>query len=410
MGFFADLYRDIGDHWHIYATMPLIAALIGYVTKLVAVEMMFRPLEYRGFKPFGWQGLIPRYAPRMATTAVDLMLSKLIDPQELLAKIDPAELTRRIEVPLVQSVDEVTREVMAKYRPTVWEVMPEFAKRLVIKRIQVQAPKLIAKMTADLRTNLDSVFDLRQMAITTLTRDKALMVRLIRDISEPEMKFIVRSGLVFGFLLGFAQVFVWSATHITLLMPAFGFFVGYSTDWLALRMIFRPVQSRRFFGVFRWQGLFHKRREQVAVDYGSLIADEILTPRNIIEAMLTGPQSDRLFGMIDKEVQRTVDAETGLAKPWVVLTMGGRRFQEMKQYAADVVLQRLPETTREVEAYAMEALGVRQLVIEKMRQMTPGEYEGLLRPAFKQDEWKLVLIGGVLGGIIGELQVLLLLH
>lgn len=58
----------------------------------------------------------------------------------------------------------------------------------------------------------------------------------------------------------------------------------------------------------------------------------------------------------------------------------------------------------------MDALDVRAMVIEKMKLMTNDEYEGLLRPAFKQDEWKLVLIGGVLGGIIGELQVLLLLH
>ncbi|SNR96252.1 hypothetical protein SAMN06265360_14610 [Haloechinothrix alba] len=49
---------------------------------------------------------------------------------------------------------------------------------------------------------------------------------------------------------------------------------------------------------------------------------------------------------------------------------------------------------------------MRAMVISKMKLMTTQEYEDLLRPAFKQDEWKLILIGG----IIGELQVLLLLH
>ncbi|AHH18626.1 hypothetical protein NONO_c38420 [Nocardia nova SH22a] len=41
---------------------------------------------------------------------------------------------------------------------------------------------------------------------------------------------------------------------------------------------------------------------------------------------------------------------------------------------------------------------------------TQEEFEGLLRPAFKQDEWKLVTVGAVLGFLIGEVQVHLLLN
>ncbi len=33
-----DILADIGAHWPVYASMPLIAALIGYLTKRVAIE------------------------------------------------------------------------------------------------------------------------------------------------------------------------------------------------------------------------------------------------------------------------------------------------------------------------------------------------------------------------------------
>ena len=36
--------------------------------------------------------------------------------------------------------------------------------------------------------------------------------------------------------------------------------------------------------------------------------------------------------------------------------------------------------------------------------------ENLLRPAFRQEEWKLIAVGGVIGFGVGELQVLLMLH
>lgn len=398
------------NHWLIYASMPLIGALIGYVTKLVAVQMMFRPLEFRGIPPYlGWQGVIPKAAPRMATTAIDLMLGKLIDPQELMQRLDPAELVREIQEPIAEMTGELTRELLAKYYPTVWEVMPESARSVLVKRMQSQAPEVVVGMVDQLRTDLNSVLDLRTMAIDALVRDKALLVRLVREVGGPEMQFIVRSGLIFGFVLGFVQALLWAMFQNAWLMPAFGFFVGYFTDWLALNLIFRPMKPHRFLGL-TIHGAFHRRREEVAADYGKLIAAEILSPRNIMNAMLTGPSADRLFTMVSREIEQTVDRQSGILRPFLVVAMGGGRYQEMKQDAVRIALERFPDSSDQIEKTAMSALDVQSLVTEKMQLMTPAEYEGLLRPAFKQDEWKLVLLGGILGGLVGELQVLLLLH
>jgi uncharacterized membrane protein YheB (UPF0754 family) len=171
-----------------------------------------------------------------------------------------------------------------------------------------------------------------------------------------------------------------------------------------------PAEPRRFLGLITWQGLFQKRKREVARDYGDLIAREILTVPKVLEAMLTGPKSDRLYAMIQREIQRTIDAQTSLAKPLVVAAVGSRRYQEMKATAARRAVELLPETARHVESYATEALDVRNTIIRQMQLMTPIQYEGLLRPAFKQDEWKLIAVGAAIGFLVGELQVLLVLH
>ncbi|WP_067828537.1 DUF445 domain-containing protein [Nocardia inohanensis] len=405
----ASIAADLRHHWYLYAAMPFVAAAIGYFTKLVAVEMLFRPLEFVGIPPFlGWQGLVPRYSARMATVAVDLMLSRLVDPQEIIDRIDPAELAVHVQAPMLSTVEDMVDEIMTRYRPGLWELIPPTVRHLIVRRIQGDAPQLIAQMMNDLKENVNLVFDLRTMAIDALMRDKELTVRMIRDIAAPEMRFIIRSGLVFGFALGIVQAAVWALTHSALIMPLFGAFVGYSTDWLALQMIFRPVEPKRYLGVFRWQGLFHQRRDEVAVDYGKLIADEILTPANIIQAMLTGAQSDRLFSLIDHEIERVMDQQMGRAKPIVELAVGN--LSDIKHDILTAVRQRLPESTQQIEQYTIEAIDVTALIAEKMKLMTSEEYEGLLRPAFKQDEWKIVTVGAVLGFLIGELQVLLLLH
>src|SRR5262245_539938 len=98
--------------------MPLIAALVGFITKLVAVEMIFRPLEFKGVKPiFGWQGMVPRRAAKMAGIAVDSVMSGLLRPEELFDRLDPDELHEQIAEPLNKSIAEITEDVMSEFNP-----------------------------------------------------------------------------------------------------------------------------------------------------------------------------------------------------------------------------------------------------------------------------------------------------
>ncbi|WP_051116537.1 DUF445 family protein [Amycolatopsis nigrescens] len=391
--------------------MPFIAALIGYVTKRVAIEMMFKPVEFVGIRPFlGWQGVLPANAERMARIATTTLTRNLVDPKEIFARLDPDQLAKEIEEPLLRVVEDVTREVMEQYQPRLWETLPNGAQRMLLRRVQADAPRTIAKILREISHDVEQVLDLEHMVVTNLVRDKALLNRLIRDISRPEMRFIARSGIVFGFILGCVQLLVWALTKSPVVLPLFGILIGWFTDWLALKMIFLPRLPRRFFGVFTWQGVFQKRRQQVAEDYGEVIAREIITIPNLLEAVLRGPKSDRLFEVIAREVRRTIDQQASVVKPFVAMAVGSRKFQEMKQTAAAIASVRVPETIRHAENYAINAFDVRNTIVDRMSRLGPLEFEGLLRPAFRQDEWKLIAVGAVIGGLVGELQVLLLLH
>ncbi len=402
--------HTFAEHWPVYVSMPFIAALIGYVTKRVAIEMMFRPLEFVGIKPvFGWQGVLPANAERMASTATEMLTSNLVDPREIFARLDPAQVAKEIEQPLLRVVEDVTREVMETYQPRLWEMLPSGAQQLLLKRVQAEAPRAITKIMREISQNIEDVLDLKHMVVTNLVRDKALLNRLIRDISRPEMRFIARSGIVFGFALGCVQLLVWTLTKSPIVLPLFGLGIGWFTDWLALKMIFLPREPRRFFGFYTWQGVFQKRRDEVAADYGDMIAREIITVPNLLEAVLRGPKSDRLFSLISREVQKTIDAQASVVKPFVAIAVGTKRFQEMKQAAAEKAAERVPDTIRHAETYAVNALDVRNTIVDRMRRLTPLEFEQLLRPAFRQDEWKLIAVGAVIGGLVGELQALLLL-
>jgi uncharacterized membrane protein YheB (UPF0754 family) len=397
-------------NWLIYASMPLLAAFIGYTTKLIAIEMMFRPVEFVGKPPLlGWQGIVPRNVGRIGSISVNLLLGRLINPNQIMARMDPEELLKQLHEPLNQAVTEIGTDLIAKYQPQLWEMLPAEGQRLILRQIAAQAPKAVAELMADFAANPENYLDTRDMALANLASDRGVLNRLIRDVGGRELKFIAHSGLVFGLIIGVMQAGVWALTHEPLVMPVFGAVVGLSTDWIALKMIFFPREERRFLGVFRWQGLFQKRRSEVATDYGRVVADEILTVPKIMQALLTGPKSDRLIGLVQRHVSDLVDRQLGLARPLVVLTVGSARYRQLKEDIAERALAAAPHTMQSAMAYAKEALGIEQTVVEAMRALTPLEFESVLRPAFRQDEWKLILVGGILGAIVGELQVLLLL-
>jgi uncharacterized membrane protein YheB (UPF0754 family) len=394
----------------VYLSIPVLAALIGYVTKLVAIRMMFRPLDYVGHRPFGWQGVVPRRAARMAGIAVDMMTTQLISPADVVGRLDPDRIARQIAEPLRSVAGELAQEIAEEFRPDLWNSMPEPVRRLLLRRIEAEAPKLAVSVLRTVQHDIGAVFDLKDMVVTNLVRDKALLNRMFTEAGAREFRFIARSGLVFGAAIGVVQLVAWVVFRQPLIMPFFGAATGWFTDWLALRMIFFPTEPTRYLGIFTWQGLFLKRREEVSESYATLIADEIITPRKVIEAILHGPLADRLFAMVQREVAHVLARQAGPARPLVMFAVGTGRYQRMKHLIAERAMERMPDTLVHIEDYARDAMDIRNLLVSKMRELSATEFEGLLRPAFQQDEWILITVGAVLGFAVGEVQSLVLEH
>ncbi|MEK6789143.1 MAG: DUF445 domain-containing protein [Pseudomonadota bacterium] len=407
----SEILIDVQTNWMLYCAMPLIACGIGYVTKIIAIRMMFQPLDFVGIKPWlGWQGIIPSKAGVMAGIMHDTLTKRLIKPADIFGRLDPRRVANEIEQPLLTAVEEITREVMAHHRPGLWDGLPTVLKNRLIQRIQAEAPAAVEGMMRDIQGNIENVFDLKEMMVSQLSRDRELLNRIFQQAGRGEFQFIRNSGLYFGFAIGCVQAVAWALTHSPWIMPLFGGFVGWFSDWMALKMVFSPREPKRYFGLFTWQGLFLKRRKEVAVEYGALIADEVITARNIFAAALRGPLSDRLFNLIQKHVQSMVDEQAGLAQPLVVFAVGSTPYRQMKVDIAAKLIERLPATLKHVEKYADDAMDVRNTLIKKMQEMTAEEFEGVLRPVFEQDEWKLIAVGAVLGFLVGELQVQMMLH
>jgi uncharacterized membrane protein YheB (UPF0754 family) len=400
--------RGVPADWVVYVAMPFIAAALGYATKRIAIEMMFRPIEFVGIRGtfIGWQGVVPRNAERMIRIAAELLTSKLVDAREVVARVDGDRLVTELQAELLVRIDRITREVMARNHPGLWEALPSFARDVIVKQVQAGAPEAVRRLVDEIGRNIDHLLDIKELAVATLRRNPELMVRLVKDISRPEMAFIARSGIYFGFGLGLVQTLVWAFTEQPVVLPLFGMCIGWFTDWLAIKLVFFPRERKRILGVVPFQGIFQRRRDEVAQRYGEIVASEVMTVPNILDAILTSPRADRLAALVRRVVSESVDAQAGLART----VLGERRMAQLKQDAAVQAMETLPSTVAVAEDYLTEALDVGNIIAQKMNDLSRVEYEELLRPAFRQDEWKLIAVGAIIGFLVGELQVHLLVH
>ena len=388
-----------------YLIVPVTSALIGWGTNVLAIQMMFYPLEFVGKRPWlGWQGVIPASAPRMAGIAVDLMLNKLLPVQDIAQRIDARRMADSMQHRVDPVLDRLVSEIMREKAPRVWEMLPLKIKDRIQERIRADAPEAISRMVDEVKANVTEVFDLRQMMIDTLVTDKALLNEIFLTAGDKEFRFLKSSGLYFGFLFGIPSMLVWMGFELWWTLPLGGLLVGYATNWLAIQMMFQPQEPIKI-GPFVWQGLFLRRQQEVAASYAKLVTDKLLTSERIADTLLRGASSDKLFLVIERHVNRSVDAQAGMVQPYVVLGVGTSEYIRLKNKVYDRVIEELPRSVAPAHAYADEAMDIESTIRTNMQALTPAEFEGVLRPAYQQDEWKLILTGAMLGFAAGCVQL-----
>ena len=77
----------------------------------------------------------------------------------------------------------------------------------------------------------------------------------------------------------------------------------------------------------------------------------------------------------------------------------------LETHVSGRVLQLLPTELPLVHGYVDHALQLEPTLKERLRRLTPQQFEQVLHPVFQEDELTLVIVGAVLGLIVGYGQL-----
>lgn len=397
MLYFLEEYKDI----FLYISIPITSAFVGWGTNVLAIKMTFYPLNFIGIPPFlGWQGIIPSKVAKMSALSVDLWTQKLINVKELFDQIDPNTVAREMRPEFDRISKEIMDEIMVEQAPEAWDKIPAAVKKLIYARISRDMPDVVEDIMSDVKENIEDIFDIKEMVINRLTADKELLNEIFLNCGAEEFHFIERSGLYFGFLFGIIQMLVWYFFPELWILPLFGLLVGYATNWLALKLIFNPVDPVKILGI-EYQGLFIKRQKEVSEEYANMLAHEIFTFDRIFSAIINGKTKDKFVTLIGEHTNKAIDEAVGISKPIIKLVSGQRNFDKMKNIAIEKIIYEMPRSVQIVFPYAEGAMDLETVFRTRMQALPPREFVGFLRPVFQEDEMKLILVGAILGMAAG---------
>ncbi len=413
-------------------TIPFFTGAIGYLTNWTGVLMLFYPVRFAGFRlpglpavvqlmprriqqipgvmqgGVGWQGIIPSRAAKMGSIAVDKGIAKLGSPGEFYRQLEPDKIAEHILVTARGDIREVVERIMEREHPQLWRDVPPRVREAVHERVQQQLPDVVRAVTDEIGDHVDQLLDIKLMVIRRIEERPELANRIFLEVGRRELRFIQNFGFFFGFLQGIPLVLITEAVPQWWVLPVGGVLIGYVTNWVALWMIFEPVEPRRL-GPLKLYGLFMRRQPEVAEVYAGIIADDIVTLRNIGDELLGGARSDRTRQMIETALRPAVDRAAGpaLARSAVRVAVGARQYDAIRDSLAVEAVDYTMTPLRDPEFNERQSAKVRKLITARMRELPPRDFQELLRSAMREDEWLLLLHGAVLGFGAGLIHLMI---
>ncbi|HEX6811232.1 MAG TPA: DUF445 family protein [Planctomycetota bacterium] len=189
-------------------------------------------------------------------------------------------------------------------------------------------------------------------------------------------------------------------TWITI--PAIGALIGWSTNWLAVKMIFRPIRARRVLG-FTIQGLVGRRQADLARAIGRVVGSHLVEHKDVVASLDRVDFAGILGNVLERGLAPKLQELRGL--PLIGGYLTEARVVDLRNSIVKGVMAHKQALLDELEKGLSQGLDVPQLVETKVAAFAVEKLEALILEVANRELRAIVWLGGVLGGLIGLLQV-----
>lgn len=187
------------------------------------------------------------------------------------------------------------------------------------------------------------------------------------------------------------------------LIVGIGAMIGWITNYIAIKMLFRPYKEMNFL-FFKIQGLIPKRRSEIAVSIADTVQKELISLKDITSSLNADELEEKMGTVIDKILEEKLESEITKKFPMLAMFLSDEIINKIKSMIKTSILENKETIINMFTNYLEEKVDFKKIIIENVEAFSLEKLEEITYSLAKKELKHIEVIGAILGGIIGIFQ------
>ena len=184
--------------------------------------------------------------------------------------------------------------------------------------------------------------------------------------------------------------------------------IGWITNWVAIKMFFRPHKEINF-GLFKIQGLIPKRRAEIGSGIANIIQNELISVKDVISNIDREEFSKRLNALIDEVLDKNLKKKVKEKFPFLQMFFTDKIAKDIGNTIKDIIMGNQEKIFEIFSNYAEENIDFEVIISDKISNFSLDKLEEIITFLAKKELKHIEVIGAILGMLIGAVQYLITL-
>ena len=184
--------------------------------------------------------------------------------------------------------------------------------------------------------------------------------------------------------------------------------IGWITNWVAIKMLFRPHKEINF-GLFKIQGLIPKRRAEIGSGIANIIQNELISVKDVISNIDREEFSKRLNALIDEVLDKNLKKKVKEKFPFLQMFFTDKIAKDVGNTIKDIIMGNQEKIFEIFSNYAEENIDFEVIISDKISNFSLDKLEEIITFLAKKELKHIEVIGAILGMLIGAVKYLITL-
>lgn len=188
------------------------------------------------------------------------------------------------------------------------------------------------------------------------------------------------------------------------LIPVISAFIGWFTNWIAIKMLFHPRDPKKILGI-TFHGIFPKRQKQFAEKLGRLVSTELISFDEISTKITDPGNLEQVMPFLEEKIDDFLRRKLSDAFPIISMFIGDSTINQLKGIFMQELRTLFPDLIHKYAKSLESSLDLEKIVSQKVTGFSTDKMEDILMQIMSKEFRFVEVIGGVLGFLIGLLQI-----